>query len=266
MNDYATRVLESLARATWERIKFGEELDCSQGEETMTDVNLLDLKRAGPHAVHVFKVNKADEAKYGIDWEWWIGTDSDAFFGGWWRYAVQAKKLNSSGHYGTLRHKVGGRYQFDILGEYALKNRCVPLYCFYNFYKGPTKPYWHCCEGPEEPPQMGCTVAPLDAVAPVFRKGASKKFEDVHRDVRALPWRCLLKCMQLLPLLGRTQHPLAGGAFGKFSTYDRIPFRLWGSPGSQTVKGFPADFYDRDLGIYPKRIMVIDISPAATLG
>ena len=266
MNDYAARVLESLARATWERIRFGEQLGCPQGEETITDVNLLDLKRAGPHAVHVFKVNKAEEARYGIDWEWWVGTDHDAYFGGWWRYAVQAKKLDRSGRYSALRHKVGGRYQFDLLAQYALKNRCIPLYCFYNFLAGDTEGYWHCCELPHEAHQMGCTVAPLDAVGPVFSKGASKRFEAVHRDARALPWRCLVRCVHLLPVPGRTGHPLAGGTFAEFAAYDRLPFRVWDTEEGGAVSRLPADYYDESLGAYPRRIMVVDISPAGTLG
>ena len=93
MHRYATKILETLAKATWERIFFGEVLDCSQGEETITDINLLDIKRAatsgGYTGMHILKTNKADEAKFGIDWEWWIGSH----LGGWWRYAVQAKKL-----------------------------------------------------------------------------------------------------------------------------------------------------------------------------
>lgn len=266
MNDYATRVLESLAKATWERIRFGEDLGCSQGEETITDVNLLDLKRAGPHAVKIVKVKRAAEARYGLDWEWWVGTDHDAYFGGWWRYAVQAKKLDRSGRYSVLRHKVGDRYQFDILKAYALKNRCIPLYCFYNFVVGDTKDYWHCCELPYSAPQLGCTVAPLEAVAPVFHKGASKRFEDIHQDERVLPWRCLVGCLQLAPLPGRTNHPLAGSESSNLATYEELPLFLREGIDDGTVARLPPELYSSDAQIYPKRIIIIDVSSVGTLG
>lgn len=126
----AQQLFEELATATWDRIRYGVELECSQGEETITDINLLDMKRAALPNLYLWKANKAAEAETGLDWEWWVGSNGRR----WWRYAVQAKKLSKTGSYDSLRHKVRGRQQFDLLTEYAKANRgCIPLYCFYNY-------------------------------------------------------------------------------------------------------------------------------------
>ena len=85
----AVKLLESLAKQTWDRIKDGYELEISQGEETITDLNLLEIKRSGIRSFQVVKLTKAEEAIKGIDWEWWIGSESQ----GWLRYAIQAKKI-----------------------------------------------------------------------------------------------------------------------------------------------------------------------------
>jgi hypothetical protein len=106
----------------------------------------------------------------------------------------------------------------------------------------------------------------LEAVAPVFHKGASKRFEDVHKDERVLPWRCLAGCLQLSPLLSRTNHPLAGSEFSRLATYEELPLFLREGISEGRVSRFPPELYSRDSQIYPKRIMIIDVSPAGTLG
>jgi hypothetical protein len=266
MNPYATRLLERLARATWERIKIGEQLDCSQGEETITDINLLDMKRAGYPGMRIIKTNKPQESQWGIDWEWWIGSDRGALSNGWWRFAIQAKKIDRQGRYNSLRHKIGRRFQFELLKQYAHKNQCIPLYCLYNFVPRDIHTFWHCCTTPYDQPQMGCTVAPIAAIAEVFRKGASKKFEAVHKHPTVLPWRCLVGCYGLLPQRGYAGHPLASKPFTDVAVYDNLPDFLQDTVAGSSDILFPAKFYNKKLAIYPKRIIVIDVEIAATLG
>lgn len=164
MTILAVQIFEELAKATWERIQFGEKLGCRQGEETITDINILDLKRARLCEVFIPKINKGTESQTGIDWEWWIGFDQR----GWWRYAVQAKKVDIDQKYGKLRHKIGKfhqkRFQIDILESYAQGNNCIPLYCLYNFIDDNNlQKYWHCNLNYDKF-QFGCTVVPVDVI------------------------------------------------------------------------------------------------------
>lgn len=265
MNTFATKLLEILAKATWERIRFGYELNCSQGEETITDINLLDLKRAGSPGMYILKTGKVEEAEYGIDWEWWIGSEINPLIGGWWRYAIQAKKLDSSGRYNALRHKVGDRYQFDILTEYARRNKCIPLYCLYNYVREDVEQYWHCCSFKCEPTQLGCTIAPLDAIAPAFYKGASKKFSYIHQNESVIPWRCLVCCRDLMPSDLNIINPLAIGDYADSRLYKSAPFTR--SQITQTGDFlFPNDYYNAELGVYPKRVLVVDVGLAGQFG
>ena len=80
-------LLETLAQDTWENLREAKALSVRFGEETITDTLMLQLRRRG---FSVFKQTSLhDEAKYGTDFECWVGSDST----GWVGYAMQAKKL-----------------------------------------------------------------------------------------------------------------------------------------------------------------------------
>ena len=97
-------LLETLAEDTWENLREAKSLSVRFGEETITDSLMLELRRKG---FTVFKQTSLhDEAKYGTDFECWVGSDSM----GWVGYAVQAKKLDfGTGAYRNLGHVVKGR-------------------------------------------------------------------------------------------------------------------------------------------------------------
>jgi hypothetical protein len=94
-------LLEVLASKTWDRIKYSVIYHVSQGEETITDINLLEIAMSAVREIRVWKCSKKQEAIAGIDWEWLVGSDKI----GWLRYAMQAKKLNpKSKRYDNLGH------------------------------------------------------------------------------------------------------------------------------------------------------------------
>jgi hypothetical protein len=142
-------VLEALAVDTWERLRDSQSLEIRFGEETITDLLLLDLKRKNPARTRVIQTPKPKEKDQGTDWEWWIGSPRVP----WLRFAVQAKKLNlKSSRYDGLKHQVGSALQIDLLEKYAARNRAIPLYCFYNHRHPPaTKKAWRCGQPFDEP-------------------------------------------------------------------------------------------------------------------
>ncbi|HUN23947.1 MAG TPA: hypothetical protein PK299_12535 [Anaerolineales bacterium] len=183
-------LFQHLSKNTWERIGDGYELSISQSEETLTDNNLLEIKRSGLKNIHIVKFNKPKEALYGIDWEWWIGSQRN----GWIKFAVQAKKIYvPSKSYNTLDHKVKGRLQLDILDEYARKSQAVPLYCFYNYLLDTEpilKPFWRDCTDLFTPTEFGCTVTPSSIVRQALIV-KQKKFEFIHQQRQTIPLYCL---------------------------------------------------------------------------
>ena len=56
------QLFEQLAEATWGRVRYGEELQCSQSEEMLTNIDLLEMKRARLWTVAVRKETNASES------------------------------------------------------------------------------------------------------------------------------------------------------------------------------------------------------------
>ena len=120
-----TRALECIAEDTWNLLEYAHGHRSPLSEDTITEINLLRLKSAQLPGMKIRRVpSRQEEARTGIDWEWWIGTDGF----GWLRYAVQAKKLYADGRYRCLKHPVHGRQQMDILADYSNIKNAIPLY------------------------------------------------------------------------------------------------------------------------------------------
>jgi hypothetical protein len=208
-------VLESLARSTWERLRDARTLGIRFGEETITDLLLLELKRLGSGQIRIIQTPKSIEKTSGTDWEWWVRAPGNA---GWYRFAIQAKKLDSkSNRYERLRHRVGPVLQLNLLKQYAWKHGAIPLYCFFNhvdnFDAAKLRQVWHCCDEKRELQQLACTVVPLPVIEYVVTPRVSKSFSAVHSHRGAVPWRCLLKCPHLAK-----EHQLIGAQWDRFNT------------------------------------------------
>ena len=249
-------LFERLASETWGRLRLSIALDCSQGETTITDHNLLEMKRIGPSNLHVVKAAPLDERLFGFDWEWWIKYRS-----GWMRFAVQAKKLNlRTCRYDQLRHTVGSRFQMDLIEDFSRANGAIPLYCFYNYVgnERTAESAWNCSLEFEKE-QLSCTLAPLHVVQRIHRRYASKSFTALHMHSEVLPWRCLVGCPDIL--LSPERNLLTPAWMPE--RYRTLPPYLERvvndeSDDHATVH-LPLDFYRLEDGAYPRRILVLDL-------
>ena len=118
-----------LGDATSRNLEFSHRGDVwvSYGEETITENNLLEIRRRHPNLIRVRTFPKVVEATNGADWEWHIV--------GWrrtLRMRVQAKRVQSNGVL-KVRHKVksSGKEQRDLLIGDARAARMKPVYCIY---------------------------------------------------------------------------------------------------------------------------------------
>ncbi|MYB88987.1 MAG: hypothetical protein F4X93_03375, partial [Proteobacteria bacterium] len=116
-----------LGNSTSRNLEFSHRPDVqvSYGEETITESNLLEIRRRHENRITLHTFSKQKEAKVGADWEWHIV--------GHWRtlkMRVQAKRLYSNNLL-RVRHKVGslGKQQRDLLIQGAQKDGVKPLYC-----------------------------------------------------------------------------------------------------------------------------------------
>jgi len=114
---------------TWFRLSDSKEAGLSLGEETITDINLLEISLAKHPEIQVYKFNKGEEGENGADWEWWLTGKSNKWLG----LRIQAKIINlNTGIYNKLHYKE----QTDKLIKSSMENKpkLIPLYCLYTMY------------------------------------------------------------------------------------------------------------------------------------
>jgi hypothetical protein len=129
--------LNELARTTWTDISDGRRLSIGIGEVSITDRNMLTLRREHPSLI-VHKHTAYEEVRTGADWEWWLGTRD-----GWLCLVFQAKILGANGRYaGIAKGQTEGKPQIDalirscLLRSEKINSAVWPLYCFYNSWQG----------------------------------------------------------------------------------------------------------------------------------
>ena len=141
-----TATLLELGDATSRNLEFSHRDDVlvSYGEETITETNLLEIRRRHPERVDVRTFSKPVEAKKGADWEWHIvGEKLTA------KMRVQAKRLQSDDVL-KIKHKVAssGKQQRDLLIAEAHTDKMKPVYCIY--CTEPQRTFWT-----QTPPPLG---------------------------------------------------------------------------------------------------------------
>lgn len=101
----------------------------SYGEETITETNLLEIRRRHPYTVKVYSFSKQQEGHVtGADWEWHIIGKVLTL-----KLRVQAKRVLELGTIRKLdsQAKKAPLSQIDLLIKNASANRLKPVYCFY---------------------------------------------------------------------------------------------------------------------------------------
>lgn len=243
----------------WERLDNSLSFGIAQGEETLTDNLLLYLASQKLSDIRIIQTPKNKEAVKGTDWEWWIGNRANGYL----RYAVQAKKLDvKTGRYASLNHVVGNgataEYQHNILEVYAKANRAIPLYAFYNYFQLPDySDLWN-CPLPFDLTKLGCTVTPLKNVKTAIANRGWRTFERIHKFKETVPLRCLAECPNIA-LAARNSQITYIERFGIEAFVYQDPWGWISEMGNlSSVDQMPGDFYDHELGYYPKRILLIE--------
>ena len=272
---------------TWRRLSLAQSLGSRFGEETITDLLVLEmLQYQRSNAFRVFHPNKILESKWGADLLVWILRRS----GGSRFLAIQAKKLYPSGRYEALNHRSSsGVRQIDLLEDFACQFNAIPLYLLYNYPDSQERrSYWHCCK-PVVPEQLGCTLVPIWKIDYVIKTHGKRTFEAVHDNRTSLPWRCIFDCCQSEELIKKLVlnkqvikdlqslvfDSTLAGASGWYP--EILPFGL-GDLQHQKTGSLSADFLDTlrmqigrfsesagqgesrvgDGRLYPPRLLIVD--------
>lgn len=245
----------------WERLGNSRKFGISQGEETLTDNLLLYLASQNLTTIRIIQTPKNFEAVKDTDWEWWIGNRDQGYL----RYAVQAKKLDlNTGRYASLNHKVGesssAEYQHVILEKYAKANHAIPIYAFYNHLDTGAYPTTWNCPKPFDLSKLGCTVTPLGNVKAAISNRGWRTFEKIHQFQETVPLRCLAECPYIAFADRKTDNDKV--YIGRFNMEAKIYGNPWGWISEMghlaSYQQMPKEFYDHELGYYPKRILLIE--------
>ena len=99
----------------------------SYGEETITETNLLEIRRRHSKHVHLHMFSKHAEAQNGADWEWHIVGSRRTL-----KMRVQAKRVQRN-EVLKIAHEVksSGKQQRDLLIAGATAEKMKPVYCIY---------------------------------------------------------------------------------------------------------------------------------------
>ena len=202
--------------STWERLGYVRDSFESRGvlgpvrfgEETITDLLMMEIYAQGSTLAHFKQTSKPDESMWGTDFELWVGSEQL----GWFRFAIQAKKLDlRTDRYSSLKQSNSNGRQIDLLEQYAQLNRAASLYCLYNHsvYVN-ERQHWHCCTVPTDLKELGCTVTPSSNIRAAIYQWGGRNFESIHRKKDTLPLKCLVSCpmvrYSLEVMSGSTSH------------------------------------------------------------
>jgi len=257
---------EELGRWMWEMIGLSEKHGTRFGEETITDFILLDIARQRYPNIRVIQTPKNLEAEKGTDWEWYVGANGF----GWVRFAIQAKKLKiASSRYESLNQKAGtaddAELQATVLRAYADANvGVIPLYCFYNHYPTATQAdHWQCPLNFEKE-LLGWTITPLHNVEHALAARGRKSFDYLHKRPGTIPARCLFVCPVLMAqYLGSASTAAANTFLGEpITKLAELPPEIRAGWETGSIEAFSPDFYNSQIEIYPRRILVVDVSEA----
>ncbi len=244
------RLFENQSKDIWDRLGcVRDSLDSRGvlgpvrfGEETITDLLMMDLYLHGSRLAYFQQTTKPDEAMWGTDFELWLGSERK----GWFRFAIQAKKLDlRTDRYSSLTQDNANGPQIDLLREYGRINRAAPLYCLYNHTDSANCcDHWHCCTKPADLKELGCTVSPLRNIQQAIDQWGGKNFHSIHKNESTLPWKCLVSC----PMVWYSLEVMAGAKsdqpdlkvsplFDPASCYhETVPLALRGDSGAEVVR------------------------------
>lgn len=259
-----TASLEDLAKDTWERLRDSRDLQIRFGEETVTDLVLLELKRRKDAGIHIIQTDKHKESISGTDWEWWLGSPRV----GWLLFAIQAKRLTlSSSRYDQLNHRVGTDKQIDLLEKYAKEHKAIPMYCLFNFADAPaTTRAWQCCQGFQEE-QLACTMVPSRVIREALAGRGRRTFSRIHSSPQCLPWRCLARCPKVLALYTQDrgadspQPPQESIFGGPVVIHDSLPGPIQGAREVGYLALADRGQSTEAQRMQPRQIVVLELTP-----
>ena len=183
---------EHVAERTWSTLRRAKQLRARFGEETLTDLLVLDmLPYQHIKGFWLDPLTKHHEGRYGADLLVAVRHQT----GNGSLLALQAKKLYPDDRYQMLNRVTESRDQLDKLEGFARQFRARPLYLLYNHSNTARSEHWNCCRRSFAKRQLGCTLVPSGHIRRMLlRPPPPRDFHSAHKVKQAKPWRCVFDC------------------------------------------------------------------------
>lgn len=192
--------LREIASNTWNLIANAYNSGMLVNEETITEMNLLELKLRHPNKVFIKQLSKSKEGKIGADWLWAIVGKSKKVFG----MCVQAKRIfpKTNSYESLIEDKLNPTKQIDKLIKNGVNEtsftgkKLFPVYIFYNTWNVNSQTlaqnlFANCCEKDQSYKILGCS----------YINAYSVRDEIINRNLYlqnyipiSHPWSCLVSC------------------------------------------------------------------------
>ena len=184
---------ERVAERAWSTLGLAQQLRTRFGEETLTDLLVLDMlqhRHANGYWLH--QTTRHEEHQWGADLLVFIRHPT----GRWSRLALQAKKLYPDDRYLMLNRVNESEIQLNRLEQFACRYHALPLYLLYNHSRTARRSeHWHCCRQRFATRQLGCTLVPSWQIRRVLRRPPPPRdFDSAHNVSQSKPWRCAFDC------------------------------------------------------------------------
>ncbi len=280
---------ERVAERTWSTLGLANQLRARFGEETLTDLLVLDMV---PHqhakGYWLLPTTKPAEASCGADLFVAVRHKNRR----WSRFALQAKKLYPNDSYPMLNRGRKCADQLNKLERFARQLHALPLYLLYNHSNTAQRSrHWHCSRR-FAVGQLGCTLVPSWHIRRMISRPPPRGFDLAHSVSQSRPWRCAFDCRDaekaLLQMAFRAGHPSPDTPFDGHRQYDwpfepmeaAWPERLFGTSKTQLtrkdvdqIRSDLSEFYrsvaddarresigSYERWLYPARLLMVDQS------
>ncbi|MCJ8287627.1 DUF6615 family protein [Halomonas sp.] len=175
---------------TWNKLREARKLGFQLGEESITDLLILNIKKLGGAKLIVESFTRHKESLNGADWEWWLTGPS----GKWLGMRIQAKILKlDTEKYEHLHHKNRNGQQVDLLVQDAVNNNTIPAYCMYTNWD--TKKYdtpWRCRTHKTSVRHYGTALLSAKKVK-AYQATNETRLSHIINDLK--PMHCLFCCL-----------------------------------------------------------------------
>ena len=180
------------SRKTWNLLKNAHKTGLSLGEETVTDLNLMELQSKHHADITTFKFSKYKERISGADWEWWLIAPHKVL-----GLRVQAKIINPKSlvyeHLDYSKPAIKFR-QIDNLINYSAKKfpYRIPVYVLYNYWDcDKYYAYWPCTFRKRMVHMLGCGIVEARSLRQIINNGG-KSVREIGQIM--FPWSCPICC------------------------------------------------------------------------